>query len=234
MPMAMMTRMISTISFFRNFMTLPSRVSRLHRSPPGHAGHGPWCTRRCGTSSGRYAWRMSALHTHQTGHPVHVIVMGVSGCGKTHVGRAIADHLGWPFLEGDTLHAASSIAKMRARQPLDDTDRQPWLRAIGDWLDKRQAARESAVVACSALKRRYRDTLRNGHPGVCFVWLQVERAELERRMRQRAAHFMPAALLDSQLATLEPPEADEPVLAVDANGDADTTVQRALDLLESR
>lgn len=177
---------------------------------------------------------MPALHTHQTDHPTHVIVMGVSGCGKSHVGRALADRLGWPFLEGDTLHAASSIAKMQARQPLDDVDRQPWLRAIGEWLDERQAAHESAVITCSALKRRYRDTLRSGHPGVCFVWLQVERAELERRMRKRAAHFMPVALLDSQLATLEPPEADEPVFTVDANEDVGTTVQRALDLLESR
>ncbi len=162
-----------------------------------------------------------------------LVVMGVSGCGKTSVGRRVATAQGWAFLEGDTLHPPANVAKMHAGHPLDDDDRRPWLDAIGRWMDDREAAGQSAVIACSALKRCYREHLRRGRPGVLFAWLDVRRAELERRLHQRPAHFMPASLLDSQLATLEPPAADEPAFTVDANHDLDTTVGLVLNKLNT-
>lgn len=160
-----------------------------------------------------------------------LIVMGVSGSGKSSVGERLAARLGWLFLEGDTLHPPSNLAKLHAGIALDDADRAPWLAAIGTWIDARIAAGEPAVIACSALKRRYRDTLRDGRAGVCFAWLRVGRAELHRRLAHRHGHFMNAALLDNQLATLEPPQADEPALVIDADRAIDATVdalQRAL------
>jgi gluconokinase len=159
-----------------------------------------------------------------------LVVMGVSGSGKTSVGERLAARLGWPFLEGDTLHPASNIAKLHAGIALDDADRAPWLAAIGAWMDARMAVGGSAVIACSALKRRYRDTLRDGRIGVRFAWLRVGRTELRWRLRHRHGHFMGDALLDSQLATLEPPQADEPALVVDAELGISATV----DLLQRR
>lgn len=166
--------------------------------------------------------------------PVLLVVMGVSGCGKTSVGKRVAAALGWPFLEGDALHPVANVAKMHAGHALDDADRSPWLDAIGAWLDARRAAGESAVVACSALKRSYRDRLAHGRPKVCFAWLAVDRAELERRLHARSGHFMPASLLASQLATLEPPANDEPAFTVDANGSLDATVHATLAALRQR
>lgn len=163
--------------------------------------------------------------------PTLLIVMGVSGCGKSSVGKRVADQLGWRFLEGDTMHSPANIDKMHAGQPLDDADRRPWLDAIGAWMDARQAAGESSVITCSALKRRYRERLGYDRPGACFAWLQVDRAELERRMRRRPGHFMPASLLYNQLATLEPPGPDEPARGIDANGDIGTTVLATLKAL---
>ncbi len=127
------------------------------------------------------------------------IIAGVSGCGKTTVGRALAERLGVPFLDADDFHPPANLAKMRSGIPLDDEDRLPWL----DTLGRELAARESVVLACSALKRRYRDRLRELAGPVDFVVLTVPRDELERRMRERE-HFMPHGLLDSQLADLEP------------------------------
>lgn len=168
--------------------------------------------------------------------PVMLIMMGVSGCGKSSVGERVADRLGWTFLDGDTLHPAANVAKMHAGTPLDDADRIPWLDAIGDWMDDwietRHTGRQSVVIACSALKRRYRERLARGRPAVCFAWLKVSRAELERRLQQRHGHFMPASLLDSQLATLEPPDSDEPAFTIDADGGIETTVSRTLAAFE--
>lgn len=177
---------------------------------------------------------MSASHPWLSDGPVLLVVMGVSGCGKTSIGKRVADHMGWLFLEGDALHPAANVAKMRAGHPLDDTDRRPWLDAIGRWLDARQADDQSAVVTCSALKRRYRDRLRRGHPNVCFAWLKVSRAELECRLELRKDHFMPASLLDSQLATLEPPASDEPAFTIDADGDIEANVRAMLAVLKPR
>jgi gluconokinase len=144
------------------------------------------------------------------GNVVAVVVMGVSGCGKSGLAAALAQAQGWPFLEGDALHSSANIARMQAGQPLTDADRAPWLAAIEAWMSDHLRAGHSVVVACSALRRRYRDVLREAGP-VRFVHLQVPRDELDRRMRARE-HFMPPSLLDSQLATLEPPTADEAAL----------------------
>jgi carbohydrate kinase (thermoresistant glucokinase family) len=137
--------------------------------------------------------------------------MGVSGSGKTTVGVELAEVLGVPFADGDSLHPAANVAKMSAGIPLDDADRAPWLDIIGALL-----AAGPVVVACSALKRVYRDRLRAAAPGLELVFLEGSRELLLSRMSHRAGHFMPASLLDSQLATLEPPTADERPITVDA------------------
>lgn len=157
-----------------------------------------------------------------------LVVMGVSGCGKSSVGRRVASALGWAFLEGDDLHPPANRARMRAGQPLDDADRAPWLDAIGAWMDARLTAGESGVIACSALKRRYREQLAGHRPGTRFCWLRVDPEQLRQRLRRRHDHFMPASLLDSQLATLEPPGAGEPAFTVNADTDLETTVRQVL------
>jgi gluconokinase len=139
-----------------------------------------------------------------------VVVMGVSGSGKTTVGAALADALGLGFVDGDSLHPAANVAKMAAGIPLDDADRAPWLDAIGEVL-----AAGPVVVACSALKRAYRDRLRAAAPSLRLVFLDGSRALLASRMAARPGHFMPTSLLDSQRATLEPPGLDEHPLTVD-------------------
>jgi gluconokinase len=139
-----------------------------------------------------------------------VVVMGVSGSGKTTVGAALADALGLRFVDGDALHPAANVAKMAAGIPLDDVDRWPWLDAIGAVL-----AEAPVVVACSALKRAYRDRLRAAAPGLQLVFLDGSPALLASRMTARPGHFMPPSLLDSQLATLERPDPNEHALTAD-------------------
>ena len=147
-----------------------------------------------------------------------LVVMGVSGVGKTTLAKAIAERLGWPFQEGDDLHPAANIAKMTAGQPLTDADRLPWLDAIGAWIDGQQRRNQSGVITCSALKRAYRDRLANGRPGVTFVFIRLDRAAIAARMAARKGHLMPPSLLASQFADLEPPGPDEPVIIVDGAG----------------
>lgn len=143
--------------------------------------------------------------------------MGVSGAGKSALGEALAHRLGWTFLEGDSLHSRANIAKMSAGQPLNDADRAPWLDAIGAWIDQQASAGSEGVAACSALKRRYRDELRRGRPQVRIVYLEGTPALIGQRLRARRHEYMPASLLKSQLADLEPPQADEHALTVDFN-----------------
>jgi gluconokinase len=145
-----------------------------------------------------------------------VILAGVSGSGKTTVGRLLAGRLGWPFADGDSFHPAANVAKMAAGIPLTDDDRWPWLAAIGAWMDARIAVGGSGVVACSALKRRYRDILRQGRPEVRLVFLKVSHDEDLARLQARSGHFFPAALMDSQFADLEPPVPAEGVLVLSA------------------
>jgi len=141
-----------------------------------------------------------------------VIVMGVSGSGKSSLGRQLAARLGGAFLEGDDQHPAANVAKMASGIPLDDEDRWPWLARVAQGIIRLREA-GTVVASCSALKRRYRDRLRSllGEP-VCFLCLNPERSVLERRLRERPGHFMPPSLLDSQLKTLELPQPDETAL----------------------
>jgi gluconokinase len=143
-------------------------------------------------------------HSHAA--PV-VVVMGVSGAGKSTVGALLAERLGVPYAEADAFHSPANVAKMAAGVPLDDDDRLPWLDAIGAWAFAHRAG--GGVVSCSALKRSYRDRLRAAAPGLLFLHLSGDRELIAGRMAARAGHFMPASLLDSQLATLEPLQADE-------------------------
>jgi carbohydrate kinase (thermoresistant glucokinase family) len=147
---------------------------------------------------------------------VIVVVAGVSGSGKSTVGAMLAGRLHWEFMDGDSLHPAANIAKMRAGLPLTDADRRPWLRAMEGWMDQRRAAGASAVLACSALHRAYREELAAGRPEVRLVFLTVSREVVAARLAARHGHFCPARLLDSQFRVLEPPAPDEPVLVIDA------------------
>ncbi|MGD0242877.1 MAG: gluconokinase [Streptosporangiaceae bacterium] len=149
---------------------------------------------------------------------------GVSGSGKSTVGALLAGRLGWRFADADDFHPAANVAKMRARIPLTDADRWPWLRAIGTWMDARIAEHESAVITCSALKRSYRDLLLDGRPQARMVFLAPDREVLARRLAARHGHFFPEQLLGSQFTDLEPPQQDERVLTVVPSGDPDTTV----------
>jgi gluconokinase len=139
-----------------------------------------------------------------------VVVMGVSGTGKSSVAAGLAGVLGVPWIDGDELHAPEAVARMRGGQSLTDEDRWPWLARIGACLVNEEAAPDGVVVACSALKRAYRDRLRAAAPGLRFVFLDGPRALIQRRLEERRGHYMPPALLDSQLQTLEKPGASEP------------------------
>jgi len=149
--------------------------------------------------------------------------MGVSGSGKSTVGAALAQRLGVPFVDADSLHPPANIAKMAAGEPLDDEDRHPWLERVGEWLADH---RGGGVVSCSALKRGYRDQLRAHCPQVRFLHLSGSAEVIGRRLAVRAGHFMPAALLRSQLGTLEPLGADEAGVTVDADQDVEAIVDQ--------
>jgi gluconokinase len=161
---------------------------------------------------------------------VILIVAGVAGCGKTTVGALLAELLGWRFVDADTFHPAANVVKMRSGVPLTDEDRKPWLRAVTDWMDATIAAGQSAVLACSALKRSYRDELLS-RPEAMMVLLQVDRDVLVRRLTSRNGHFFPEKLLDSQLKLLEPPGPDERVLVVHVDGDPAQTAAKIIALL---
>ncbi|MEU6310979.1 gluconokinase [Streptomyces sp. NPDC047014] len=156
-----------------------------------------------------------------------IVVMGVAGTGKTTVGRLLAEELGVPYAEGDAFHPPANVAKMSAGVPLDDADRWPWLDAIGEWI-RNSAGRCGGVIAASSLKRVYRDRLRAAAPGAVFVHLTGDRPLIERRMAERKGHFMPTTLLDSQFATLEPLQEDEPGVVVEVAGSPEEITERAL------
>ena len=152
--------------------------------------------------------------------------MGVSGAGKTTIGKALAERFGWTFQEGDALHPPANIAKMNSGQPLDDSDRAPWLAAIAALIDDWRRRRIDGVVSCSALKRRYREIIDGDRPGVRLVYLEGSRELLAGRLASRRGHFMPAGLLDSQLAALEPPAAGEHAITVGIDAPVNTIVDR--------
>jgi gluconokinase len=156
--------------------------------------------------------------------PTAVVVMGVSGSGKTTVAVELARRLGWEFAEGDDHHPAANVEKMRAGTPLDDADREPWLRGLAGWIAEREQAGTSCVLTCSALKRSYRDLLRQGNDSVFFAHVDVPEAVLVERVTARTGHYMPPSLLTSQLATLEPLADDEPGITVPGTGDPGNVV----------
>ncbi|MBM3070654.1 gluconokinase [Lelliottia sp. RWM.1] len=162
-----------------------------------------------------------------------IILMGVSGTGKTTVGQALAQQLGAKFIDGDDLHPRQNIIKMAASQPLNDQDRSPWLERIADVMFSLEQKNESGVLVCSALKKRYRDQLRKGSDNVRFLWLTGDYDCILGRMQQRKGHFMPEALLRSQFAALEAPDESEPdIIAVDVAPNVAQIVTNALTLLE--
>jgi carbohydrate kinase (thermoresistant glucokinase family) len=155
-----------------------------------------------------------------------IVVAGVSGSGKSTIGAALAGRLAVVFVDGDDLHSADNVAKMAAGLPLSDADRAPWLEAVGARL-----AEGGVVIACSALRRAYRDRILAMAPSTRILLLTVPRDELERRMLKRADHFMPASLLDSQLAALEPPAEGEPIVVLDGLMPPDELVDTAIRIL---
>lgn len=178
---------------------------------------------------------------------MNVLTMGVSGCGKSTVGKLIASHLNLPFIEGDDFHPPANVAKMAAGNPLNDEDRQPWLEALGEVLAKAEEPpknetvrprnsknRETrgAVLACSALKKSYRDTLRHSLQNeLLIVWLDGDRDVLLSRLQSRKEHFFPPHLLDSQLATLEPPTG---AIRIDIDQPLDAILAQAIQALSAR
>ena len=166
----------------------------------------------------------------QTRHPI--IVMGVQGCGKSTVGRQLSDALGIRFEDGDDLHSAEARAKMASGQPLTDADRIPWLTRVSERIRESVDAGEPLVVACSALKRGYRDLMRAIVPTLVFVELYGDQALIAERLTHRNHEYMPPALLDSQFATLEPLAADEAGLRIDLATTPDNIVGLALQFLK--
>ncbi|WP_424448893.1 gluconokinase [Microbacterium arborescens] len=161
--------------------------------------------------------------------PPVLVFMGPSGTGKSTVAAMLAGRLGWAFQEGDDLHPAANVAKMAAGHALNDDDRRPWLETIAAWIDDSIAAGRPGVITCSALRRRYRDILRREN--VTFVLLDGEAATVRERLMRRQGHFMPPALLDSQFATLEVPDADENAIAVTLDQSPQQQVAEVIDRL---
>jgi gluconokinase/shikimate kinase len=153
--------------------------------------------------------------TEPVAKPMVLVVMGVSGCGKTTVAAILSGRLNWQFEEGDALHPQSNIDKMHAGHPLTDEDRAPWLEKVADWVDACLDAGQNGLITCSALKRAYRDVINRRGSGVTFVYLAGSRDVIAARLTARHGHFMPPTLLDSQFAALEEPTPDEPAVRVD-------------------
>ncbi len=170
----------------------------------------------------------AAAATAQQALPTALIVMGVSGSGKSTVGQGLAQALGWDFRDGDSFHPPSNVAKMRSGAPLTDEDRWPWLDAIGAHVAALETAAGHVVIACSALRRAYRDRLRASGARVRFIHLDGSFALIDARMRARRDHFMPPSLLESQFATLEPPAADENAVTVPIEEDPGAIVAAIL------
>lgn len=168
------------------------------------------------------------------GESRHIVVMGVSGSGKTTLARGISAATGFVFAEADDFHSSASIEKMTAGKPLTDDDRWPWLRDLAKWIADRAAEGLSTVVSCSALKCAYRDVLDSGTPSLEFIHLDAPTDVLRRRMSARSGHYMPASLLDSQVATLEPLRPGEHGFVIDATLPSDQLVAAAIATLQLR
>jgi carbohydrate kinase (thermoresistant glucokinase family) len=163
-----------------------------------------------------------------------VVVMGVSGCGKTTVSTLLAERLGWQYQEGDALHPPENVAKMSGGTPLTDTDRIPWLQRIAGRIDDWRRAGESGVITCSALKRTYRDIIIGNRPEVGLIHLKGTRELIGERLAARKGHFMPAALLDNQFATLQEPAAEERAITVEIGAPPTDIVEQIVRRLAER
>ncbi|WP_104116582.1 gluconokinase [Arthrobacter sp. B1805] len=166
--------------------------------------------------------------------PRHVVVMGISGSGKTTIATRLAEALGWVFAEADDFHPAANIAKMTSGTPLTDEDRWPWLESMRDWMTTQAYSDRSTVVTCSALKRSYRDVLTQAEGRVRFVHLVGDTDLILERMKTRSGHFMPQSLLPSQISTLEPLEPDEQGVKIDNAGTPDEVTDLVIDQLDLR
>ena len=163
--------------------------------------------------------------------PTILVLMGVSGSGKSTVAQELQRVLGWPFQEGDDLHPPANIEKMRSGQPLNDQDRLPWLQAIGRWIDERLAAHQPGIITCSNLKRAYRNITIGTRRGVTLVYLKGDEPVIQRRMLNRMHRYMPPSLLGSQFDTLEEPGEDEHPITVLVHGSIAETVVELLSQL---
>jgi gluconokinase len=161
-----------------------------------------------------------------------IVVMGVSGAGKSTIAEALAERLGGVYLDADAFHPASNVSKMSHGVPLTDEDRLPWLSAVGRAIREHTGGGRPVVMACSALRRIYRERIRAEEPGAYFILLTATREELERRLQARKGHFMPPSLLDSQLATLEPLASNERGVTINVHGSEKDVVDRALAAVE--
>jgi gluconokinase len=160
-----------------------------------------------------------------------VVVMGVSGSGKSTVAAGLVERLGWDFAEGDAFHPPENVEKMRAGTPLTDDDRWPWLRRLADWIGEHERAGTCCIVTCSALKRSYRDVLCDGHPSVWYAHVTADAKLIRDRMEHRTGHYMPVSLLDSQLELLEPLDDDEPGARISGAGEPGGVVDELLAVL---
>lgn len=165
---------------------------------------------------------------------IKCVIMGVSGSGKSTVGKAIADHFKASFIDGDDLHPRANIIKMKSGIPLDDEDRKPWLERINDVFFSFENRHQSGVVVCSALKKKYRDMLREGNEGLIFVHLYGSKDLIRERMSRRLGHFMKEEMLNSQFAALEFPDSEADVINVDISGSPEEIVKKAVSQIEKK
>lgn len=163
--------------------------------------------------------------------PHYLVVMGVSGTGKTTLAEGLAKRLGWPFQEGDALHPAANVAKMAAGHPLNDEDRAPWLKLCHEWLEKQVKSGHGAILTCSALKRSYRKILSEGLP-IQFLYLCPAHETVKERLEHRAGHYMPPSLLPSQYATLEEPGEDEPAIRISSLAKPEDLLENVVEILK--
>jgi gluconokinase len=199
----------------------------------------PWIQRRFALALGRGSCHHDTMDPQDLEKPaltkpVVLVVMGVSGSGKSTVGALLAGRLGWAFEEGDALHPRANIEKMAAGHPLTDEDRLPWLEKVAEWVGRRLDRGENGVITCSALKRSYRTIINRRRTGVVFIFLSGSPETIGGRLTERHGHFMPPSLLSSQFADLEEPSRDEPGICVDVGRDPGAIAQGIMDQLGLR
>jgi len=174
--------------------------------------------------------RLNSARAHRSRPPI-LVIMGVSGVGKSAVAQEVAARFGWPFQEGDALHPEANVAKMQAGIPLTDPNRQPWLERVAAWIDDQRVKKQPGIITCSALKRSYRQIIVGDRPEVRLIYLRGSRDLIAQRLAGRSGHFMPASLLQSQIDTLEEPGPDEDPLTVDVKAPASQIAEEIIRLL---